>query len=57
MRNFVVKNDFNKASVHRDRKNDYSRQWDLEDELDDDREDVGRDSCGSQTDGSEEGSE
>lgn len=57
MRNFVVKNDFNKASVHRNRKNDYSRQWDLEDELDDDREDVGRDSCGSQTDGSEEGSE
>lgn len=57
MRNFVVKNDFNKSSVHRDRKNDYSRQWDLEDELYDDREDVGRDSCGSPTDGSEEGSE
>lgn len=57
MRNFVVKNDFNKSSVHRDRKNDYSRQWDLEDELDDYREDVGRDSCGSPTDGSEEGSE
>lgn len=54
MRNFVVKNDFNKASVHKDRKNDYSRSWDLEDELDDDREDVGRDSCGSQTNGGEE---
>lgn len=34
MRNFVAKNDFNKGSVHRDRKNDYTRQWDLEEELD-----------------------
>jgi len=34
MRNFVAKNDFNRASTHRDKKNDYSRSWDLEDELD-----------------------
>ena len=35
MRNFVVKNDFNRASAHRDKKNDYSRNWDLNEELDD----------------------
>lgn len=33
MRNFVAKNDFNRASTHRDRKNDYNRDWDLENEL------------------------
>ena len=31
MRNFVVKNDYNKGSFHRDKKNDYSRVWKDED--------------------------
>lgn len=34
MRNFVAKNDFNRASTHRDKKNDYTRSWDIEDEWD-----------------------
>ncbi|BDU12996.1 hypothetical protein [Escherichia phage phiWec187] len=34
MRNYVAKHDFNRASYHRDRKNSYSRKWDLEEELD-----------------------
>lgn len=25
MRNFVVKNDFNRSSIHKDKKNDYDR--------------------------------
>lgn len=35
--NFVAKNDFNRASTHRDRKNDYSRKdkIELDDELSD----------------------
>lgn len=33
MRNFVVKNDYNRSSRHRDKKNDYSRQWSVEEEL------------------------
>lgn len=54
MRNFVAKNDFNRASAHRDKKNDYSRNWDLEEELShDDRKTVGTDSGRSTTDGSE----
>lgn len=58
MRNFVVKNDFNKSSVHKDRKNDYSRYWDLDEELEyDDRENLGRNPEGSSTDGSEAGGE
>lgn len=40
MRNFVAKNDFNRASTHRDRKNDYNREWNLEDELDDESRDT-----------------
>lgn len=40
MRNFVAKNDFNRAATHRDRKNDYSREWSLEDELDDEPRDT-----------------
>ena len=44
MRNFVCKNDFNRASVHRDKKNDYSRSWDLEEELSyDEGNNLGRD--------------
>ena len=54
MRNFVVKNDFNRSSYHKDKKNDYTRAWNLEEELYDDREDVGRDPSGGSTDGSEE---
>lgn len=55
MRNFVVKNDHNRASAHRDRKNDYSRSWDLNEELDyDDRKDLGANSGRSSTDASEE---
>lgn len=34
-RNFVVKHDFNRASTHRDRKNDYNRAWDIDDEMED----------------------
>lgn len=34
MRNFVVKHDSNRASTHKDEKNDYSREWDLNSELD-----------------------
>lgn len=34
MRNFVVKHDFNRSATHRDRKNDYTRSWDLEEEMD-----------------------
>lgn len=56
MRNFVVKNDFNRSSYHKDKKNDYTRAWNLEEELYDDREDVGRDPNGGSTDGSEEDS-
>lgn len=40
MRNFVAKNDFNRASTHRDRKNDYNREWNLENELDDEPRDT-----------------
>ena len=55
MRNFVVKNDYNRASTHRDKKNDYSRNWDLDEELSyDDRKDLGANSGRSATDGSEE---
>lgn len=44
MRNFVVKNDHNRAATHRDRKNDYSREWDLDEELSyDDGSDMGTD--------------
>lgn len=58
MRNYVVKNDFNRSSVHKDKKNDYSRDWDLDEELDDvDRENLGGDLGTSTTDGSEEGCE
>lgn len=54
MRNFVAKNDFNRSSVHRDKKNDYSRNWDLDEELDyDDGKELGADSGGSATNGSE----
>ena len=55
MRNYVAKHDFNRASVHRDRKHDYSRNWDLDEELTyDDRKDLGANSGRSATDGSEE---
>ncbi len=54
MRNFVAKNDFNRSSVHRDKKNDYSRNWDLDEELDhDDGKELGADSGRSATNGSE----
>lgn len=54
MRNYVAKNDFNRSSVHRDKKNDYSRNWDLDEELDyDDGKDMGRDSPRSSTNGCE----
>lgn len=33
MRNFVVKHDFNRATIHRDRKNAYTRRRDFEDDL------------------------
>lgn len=57
MRNFVVKNDFNRSSYHRDKKNDYSRKWDLEEELsDDDGKDLGADLGRSTADGSEKDS-
>ncbi|WNL63188.1 hypothetical protein [Citrobacter phage Tr1] len=54
MRNYVAKHDFNRASVHRDRKHDYSRNWDLEQEMYDDTDDLGGDSCECSTNGSEE---
>lgn len=54
MRNFVAKNDFNRSSVHRDKKNDYSRNWDLDEELEyDDGKELGADSGRSATNGSE----
>lgn len=54
MRNYVAKNDFNRSSIHRDKKNDYSRKWDLDEELDyDDGKDVGRDSSRSSANGCE----
>ncbi len=34
IRNFVVKHDYNRASTHKDEKNDYSREWDFKSELD-----------------------
>lgn len=54
MRNFVVKNDFNKSSVHRDKKNDYSRQWDMEEDDYADTENMGTDLGRGSTDGGEE---
>ncbi|BBK09296.1 hypothetical protein [Klebsiella phage 05F01] len=48
MRNFVIKNDYNRSSVHRDKKNDYSRQW-KEDYLDNlETEDVDNDTVSLQ---------
>lgn len=55
MRNFVAKNNHNRSSVHCDKKNDYTRNWDLDEELSlyDRRADGGDiDEC--KTDGSEE---
>jgi len=54
MRNFVVKNDFNRSSTHRDKKNDYTRNWDLEEELSyDDGKDLGANPGRGAADGSE----
>lgn len=58
MRNYVAKNDFNRASAHRDKKNDYSRNWDLDEELDyDDTKDLGANPGRSTTNGGEENNE
>lgn len=54
MRNYVAKNNFNRSSTHRDRKNDYTRDWDLDEELYyDDRKDLGANSGRSSTNESE----
>lgn len=54
MRNYVAKHDYNRASVHKDRKNDYTRNWNIEEELDDYDRTVGADLDESETNGSEE---
>lgn len=54
MRNYVAKHDYNRASAHRDKKNDYTRNWNIEEELNDYNTTMGRDLDESETDGSEE---
>lgn len=56
MRNFVAKNDFNRATTHRDRKNDYTREWNLSEELEDNENDTNGDLNKSISDAREEDS-